>query len=109
VISIGQAPGTPAAPIAASHGVLSDTTYPYTYWIITLSLGSQTVTKSTTFKLTGPGLKLNKSFSAVYGAGGIWIYGYRPGVGVGRPGIYTFQGSVSGGGSITTKTFAVNP
>jgi hypothetical protein len=109
VISVGQAPALPASPVSATHGVLSDTTYPYTYWIITLNLGSQTVTKTTTFKLTGPGLKFNRSAGVVYGAGGIWGIGYRPGAGVGAPGIYTFEGSVSGGGAISTKSFAVNP
>lgn len=109
VISVGQATVLPPTPVTTTHGALSDTTFPYTYWVITLNLGSQTVTKSTTVKLTGPGLKFTRSASVVYGANGIWGVGYRPGVGVGVPGIYTLQGSVSGGGSITTKTFAVNP
>ncbi len=109
VISVGQAPVLPPTPVTTTHGALSDTTYPYTYWVITLNLGTQTVTKSTTLKLTGPGLKFTRSASVVYGANGIWGVGYRPGAGVGVPGIYTLQGSVSGGGSITTKTFAVNP
>jgi hypothetical protein len=109
VISVGQAPTTPPTPVTTTHGALSDTTFPYTYWIITLNLGSKTVTKSTTLKLTGPGLKFNSSAAVVYGANGIWGVGYRPGVGVGVPGVYTLQGSVSGAGSITTKTFAVNP
>ncbi len=108
VISVGQAVATPSTPVTTSHGALSDTTYPYTYWIITLNLG-QTVTKATTAKLTGPGLKFNKSIPVLYGGNGIWGIGYRPGSGVGTPGIYTFQGSVSGGGSITTKSFAINP
>lgn len=109
VISVGQAPAVPPIPVTTTHGALSDTTFPYTYWIITLNLGTQTVTKSTTLKLTGPGLKFTRSASVVYGANGIWGVGYRPGVGVGTPGIYTLQGSVSGGGSITTKSFAINP
>lgn len=109
VISVGQATVLPPTPVTTSHGALSDTTYPYTYWVITLNLGTQTVTKSTTLKLTGPGLKFTRSASVIYGANGIWGVGYRPGAGVGVPGIYTLQGSVSGGGSITTKTFAVNP
>lgn len=109
VISVGQASALPPTPVTTTHGALSDTTFPYTYWIITLNLGSQTVTKSTTLKLSGPGLKFNSSAAVVYGANGIWGVGYRPGVGVGVPGIYTLQGTVSGGGSITTKTFAVNP
>lgn len=109
VISVGQAPTLPPNPITTTHGALSDTTYPYTYWIITLNLGSQNVTKSTTLKLTGPGLKFNRSTQVTYGAGGIWGVGFRPGGGVGVPGIYTLQGTVSGAGSITTKTFAVNP
>ncbi len=109
VISVGQATALPDTPITTSHGALSDTTYPYTYWVITLNLGNQTVTKTTTFKLTGPGLKFNRSVPVTYGAGGIWGIGFRPGSGVGTPGIYTFQGLVSGGGSITTKSFAINP
>ncbi len=109
VISVGQAPATPTTPVTTTHGALSDTTFPYTYWIITLNLGSKTVTKTTTLKLSGPGLKFNSSAAVVYGANGIWGVGYRPGTGVGVPGIYTLQGSVSGAGSITTKTFAVNP
>ena len=109
VIAVGQASALPPTPVTTTHGALSDTTFPYTYWIITLNLGSQTVTKSTTLKLSGPGLKFNSSAAVVYGANGIWGVGYRPGAGVGVPGIYTLQGTVSGGGSITTKTFAVNP
>lgn len=109
VISVGQAPALPSTPVTTTHGALSDTTFAYTYWIITLNLGTQTVTKATTWKLTGPGLKFNRSAQVVYGANGIWGIGYRPGGGVGTPGIYTFQGSVSGGGSMTTKSFAINP
>jgi hypothetical protein len=109
VISVGQAPVLPSTPVTTTHGALSDTTFPYTYWIITLNLGPQTVTKTTTLKLTGPGLKFNRSNQVVYGANGIWGVGFRPGSGVGTPGIYTLQGSVSGGGSMTNKSFAVNP
>jgi hypothetical protein len=109
VISVGQAPTVPTTPVAATHGALSDTTYPYTYWVITLNLGANTVTKTTSVKLTGPGLHFNRSANVVYGANGIWGVGYRPGSGVQVPGIYTLQGTVSGGGSITTKSFAVNP
>ncbi len=109
VISVGQAPVLPPTPITATHGALSDTTFPYTYWIITLNLGSQTVTKSTKLKLTGPGLKFNRSVNVTYGANGIWGIGYSPGSGVRTPGVYTLQGTVSGGGSITTKSFAINP
>lgn len=108
VIAVGQASALPPTPVTTTHGALSDTTFPYTYWIITLNLG-QTVTKSTTLKLSGPGLKFNSSAAVVYGGNGIWGVGYRPGAGVGVPGIYTLQGTVSGGGSATTKTFAVNP
>jgi len=109
VISVGQAPVLPPNPVATTHGALSDTTFPYTYWIITLNLGNQTVTKSTRLKLTGPGLKFNRSVNVTYGANGIWGIGYSPGSGVRTPGVYTLQGTVSGGGSITTKSFAVNP
>lgn len=109
VISVGQAPTLPPNPVSATHGALSDTTFPYTYWVITVNLGTQTVTKATTFKLNGPGLKFNRTQQVTYGANGIWGIGFRPGSGVGRPGIYTFQGSVSGGGSMTNKFFAVNP
>ena len=109
VISVGQSPVLPPNPIATTHGALSDTTYPYTYWVITLNLGSQTVTKTTTLKLNGPGLKFNRSINAVYGANGIWGIGYSPGAGVQKPGVYTLQGSVKDGGSITTKSFAINP
>jgi hypothetical protein len=109
VIAVGQAPELPPTPVAADHGALSDTTFPYTYWIITLNLGSSTVTKKTTWKLTGPGLKFTKFANVVYGAGGIWGIGFQPGPGVGVPGIYTFQGTVAGAGTMTTKSFAVNP
>jgi hypothetical protein len=109
VISVGQAPTTPSDPITTTHGALSDTTFPYTYWIITLNLGRQNVTKATTLKLTGPGLKFTRSANVVYGANGIWVVGYRPDGGVRTPGVYTLQGTVAGGGSITVKSFAVNP
>lgn len=109
VISVGQAPVLPPNPITTTHGALSDTTFPYTYWIITVNLGSQTVTKSTTLKLSGPGLKFKKSINVVYGANGIWGIGYSPGAGVQTPGVYTLQGTVKDGGSITTKSFAIRP
>ncbi len=109
VISVGQAPVLPPNPITTTHGALSDTTFPYTYWIITVNLGAQTVTKSTTLKLSGPGLKFKRSINVVYGANGIWGIGYSPGGGVRTPGIYTLQGTVKDGGSITTKSFAINP
>lgn len=109
VISAGQAPTTPPNPIATTHGALSDTTFPYTYWIIVLNLGNQNVTRTTTAKLTGPGLKFNRSVQATYNAGGIWVIGFRPGVGAGAPGVYTFQATVAGAGSLTTRSFAVRP
>ena len=109
VISVGQAPTAPPDPITTTHGALSDATFPYTYWIITLNLGRQNVTKATTLKLTGPGLKFTRSANVVYGANGIWVVGYRPDGGVRTPGVYTLQGTVAGGGSMTTKSFAINP
>jgi hypothetical protein len=109
VIAVGQSPLTPSDPITTTHGALSDTTFPYTYWIITLNLGRQNVTKATTLKLTGPGLKFTRSANVIYGADGIWVVGYQPGGGVRTPGVYTLQGTVAGGGSITTKSFAINP
>lgn len=109
VLSAGQAPTSPSNPIATTHGVLSDTTFGYNYWLIVLNLGNQNVTRTTTVKLTGPGLKFNKSVQATYPAGALWVIGYSPGRGVGTPGIYTYQATVAGGGSITTKSFAVRP
>jgi hypothetical protein len=109
VISVGQAPALPPSPVTTTHGALADTTFPYTYWIITVNLGNQRLTKATSLKLTGPGLKFNRSTQVAYGANGIWGIGYRPGGGVVKPGIYTLQGTVNGGGSITTKFFAINP
>lgn len=110
VISAGQAPVPPSNPIDTTHGALSDTTFTYNYWIIVLNLSNQNVRRTTTAKLSGgPGLKFNKSIQATYNAGGIWMVFYNPGRGVSQPGIYTFQATVAGGGSITNKTFAVNP
>jgi hypothetical protein len=77
-------------------------------WIITLNLGTQTLSRKTTVALSGP-RKFTSSAIVNYGANGIWGVWYNPGVGVGTPGIYTLKGTVDGGGSATTKSFAVNP
>ena len=74
-----------------------------------LNLGSQSVTRTTTAKLTGPGLNFNKSVDVGYGANNIWAIAYTPGAGVVKPGIYMFQAGVAGSSTFTTRTYAVNP
>ncbi len=108
-ISAGQSPAPPTNPINTEHGALSDATFPYNYWFIVLNLGTKNVRKKTTLKLSGPGLKFNRSFQFNYPANGIWLVGHAPNAAVAVPGIYTFQATVDGGGSITNKSFAVFP
>lgn len=109
VLAAGQAPLAPETPVAATHGVVSDATFPYTYWLITANLGSQPVTRATTLKLSGPGLKFNRSANVTYPANSVWGVFLRPGGSAGTPGIYTLQGTVANVGTVTTKTFAVSP
>jgi len=108
-ISAGQSPAPPTDPITTPHGALSDATFPYQYWFIVLNLGTRNLTRRTTFKLSGPGLKFNKTFNFTYNANGIWLVGYFPNAGVRVPGVYTYQATVEGGGTITNKSFAVLP
>jgi hypothetical protein len=108
-LAAGQSLSTPSNPAALIHAALSNTTLVYNYWVVVVNLGSQNVTKATSFKLTGPGLTFNRSFSIPYNANGIWVAWYNPAASVRNPGFYTYVGSVSGLGTFTTHTFAVNP
>ncbi len=108
-ISAGQSPAPPTDPITTQHGALSDVTFPYNYWFIVLNLGTKDVRRKTTLKLSGPGLKFNRSFQFTYPKNGIWLVGHFPNAGAGVPGVYTFQATVDTGGSITNKSFAVFP
>jgi hypothetical protein len=105
----GQSLSPPASPAVCIHAPLSSTTLVYNYWLVVLNLGSQNVVKTTTFKLTGPGLTFNKSFSVTYRANGIWVVWYNPGASVHNPGFYTYVATVAGLGSFTSRTYAVNP
>jgi hypothetical protein len=108
-LAAGQSLSTPSNPAALIHAALSNTTLTYNYWVVVVNLGSQTVTKATSFKLTGPGLTFNRTVSVPYHANGIWVVWYNPASGVHNPGFYTYVGGVSGSGTFTTHTFAVNP
>lgn len=110
VLSTGQQLTSPADPGICIHASLSLANASYNYWVVALNLGTKNVTATTTLKLSGPGLKFNKSAQILYGAGGIWIVWYNPGAGVGQSGLYTLQSSVAGAsGSATSKSFAVFP
>jgi hypothetical protein len=109
VLAAGQSPLPPVTPVATSHGVLADNTFPYSYWIISVNVSSQAVTRATTLKLSGPGLKFTKTVNFIYGPNTLSMFFFRPGNGAGRSGIYTLQGTVTGVGSMTTKFFAVDP
>lgn len=108
VLAAGQMVSTPSNPSTLIHAALSDTRLAYNHWVVVLNLGS-TVTKKTTLSLTGPGRKFNRSGNFSYGGNGIWAVWYNPGVGVGTPGIYTLKATVTSGGTVTTRSFAVNP
>jgi hypothetical protein len=108
VLATGLQLTAPTNPSTLIHAALSSTDLPYNYWVITLNLGSQDLTRKTTLVLSGP-KKFNKSVVVNYGANGIWAVWYNPAVGVGTPGVYTLKATVDGGGSATTKSFAVNP
>lgn len=109
VLSTGQQLTSPSDPGICIHASLSLATAPYNYWVVVLNLGTRNVTSKTTLKLSGPGLKFNRSFQVTYGANGIWVVWYNPGVGVGQSGLYTLQSTAAGGGSASTKSFAVFP
>lgn len=91
------------------HAALSDVDLAYHYWVAAVNLGGNDLTRTTTYKLLGPGRKFNRSFSFFYGAQGIWFYWFNPGRGVGIPGVYTFQAQVSGAGTVTARTVAIRP
>jgi hypothetical protein len=105
----GQSLSSPTTPTACIHAALSNTTLTYNYWVVVLNLGTQNVTRTTSFKLTGPGLTFNRSFSVPYGANGIWVTWYNPAASVRNPGLYTYVASVTGLGSFTSRSFAINP
>jgi hypothetical protein len=107
-LAVGQMVSTPSNPSTLIHAALSDTRLAYNHWVVVLNLGS-TVTKKTTLSLTGPGRKFNVSTNVVYGGNGIWSVWYNPGAGVSTPGIYTLKATVTSGGTVTTRSFAVNP
>jgi hypothetical protein len=108
VLATGQQLTSPADPRVCIHASVSLTNAPYNYWVVVLNLGTKEVRAATTLKLSGPGLKFNKSAPAAYGANSIWVLWYNPENGVGQPGVYTLQATASGA-SATTKSFAVNP
>lgn len=107
-LAAGQMVSTPSSASTLIHAALSDTRLAYNYWVAVLNLGS-TVTKKTTLSLTGPGRKFNTSANIVYGGNAVWSIWYNPGAGVGTAGIYTFKATVTSGGTVTTRSFAVNP
>ncbi|HKV07046.1 MAG TPA: hypothetical protein VJ725_02840 [Thermoanaerobaculia bacterium] len=107
-LATGQMVSTPSNPSTLIHAALSDTRLAYNYWVVVLNLGS-TVTKKVTLSLSGPGRKFNTSANVTWGGNGIWAVWYNPNVGVGTPGIYTLKATVASGGTVTTRSFAVNP
>jgi hypothetical protein len=109
VLSVGQQLTNPSNPATCLHAALSNVNAAYNYWVVVLNLGNQSLARTTTVKLNGPGRKFNKSIVANYPSGSIQVVWYNPGVGVGQPGIYTFTGSVSGAGQSVTKSFETQP
>lgn len=107
LLASGQQLTDPANPSVCIHASLSSVSAPYNYWLVVLNLSSQNVTRTTTVKLTGPGLKFSKAVSATYNANGIWAVWYNPGVGVGRAGLYTLKASVASAGTFVIRTYAV--
>ncbi len=105
----GQSLSAPSTPTVCIHAALSNTTLVYNYWMVVLNLGSQDLVRTTSFKLTGPGLTFNRSFSVTYQANGIWAVWFNPAASVRNPGFYTYVASVTGLGNFTSRTFAVNP
>jgi hypothetical protein len=108
-LAAGQSLSAPSDPTDLSHAALSSTNLVYNYWVVVVNLGTQNVTKATSFKLSGTGLTFNRSFSIPYNANGIWVAWYNPAASVRNPGFYTYVGGVSGFGTFTTHTLAVNP
>ncbi len=108
VLATGQQLTPPSNPSVCIHASLSNANATYNYWVIVINLGAQNVTSTTTVQLAGPGLKFNKSVRATYGANGIWAIWYNPGAGSGKSGLYTVTATVAGGGSATTKSFAIS-
>jgi hypothetical protein len=108
LLAAGQSLSPPASPAVCIHAPLSETTLVYNYWVVVLNLGSQNVAKTTSFKLTGPGLTFNKSFLPTYKANGIWVVWYNPASSVHNPGFYTYVATVAGIGGFTSRTYAIN-
>jgi hypothetical protein len=108
-LAAGQSVSAPAAPSFCIHAALSNTMLPYNYWMVGVNLGNQSLARTASFKLTGPGLTFNRSFSVTLHANAFWAVWLIPGTGVGTPGFYTYTGTVSGLGSFVTHTFAANP
>jgi hypothetical protein len=108
-LAAGQQLTSPANASTCINAALSNQNLSYNYWVVVLNLGNQGLVRSTRFKLTGPGKKFDKSFNVTYGSSSIWIIWYNPAFGVGTSGVYTFQPSVTGASSLTTKSFAIVP
>jgi hypothetical protein len=108
-LAAGQSISAPAAPSICIHAALSNTILPYNYWMVGINLGTQNLARTASFKLAGPGLTFNRSFSVTYHANAFWAVWFIPGAGVGTPGFYTYTAAVSGLGSFVTHTYAANP
>jgi hypothetical protein len=108
VLAAGQQLTAPSNPSTCIHAALSNTNLSYNYWVVVLNLG-QSVTRTTTAKLNGPGKKFTKSFQTNYGGNAIWAVWYNPSSGVTTPGVYTFTATLAGNGSATVRSFAVRP
>ncbi len=104
VLSTGVQLTAPSNPSTMIHASLSDKSLAYNHWVVVLNLGS-TVTKKTTFVLSGP-KKFNRPFSVTYGGSSFWAIWYNPGAGVATPGIYTLKVTVDGAGNDTSKYYA---
>jgi|GEM_PF-4128634 len=106
-LAAGQSLTPPSNPAALIHAAISSTQLGYNYWVVVVNLGTA-VTRNTTFKLTGPGHTFNRSYSLLYRANSVWFYWYSA-PSVSTEGFYHFAATVTGAGTFTIHTAAVNP
>lgn len=104
VLATGVQVSQPTSTSTLIHAALSNKTLAYNHWIVVVNVGP-TVTKKTTFALSGP-KKFNRVAQVTYNASTIFAIWYNPGAGVNTTGIYTFKGTVDGGGNTTSKYYA---
>jgi hypothetical protein len=109
ILAAGISQGLPFDPRSLPHAALADATFAYNYWVIVVNPGTQSLTRRTVLKLTGPGLHFTWATQSLYRPTSLTVVAYNPSAALGQEGLYTLQATVAGGGSFTIRSIGDLP